>query len=233
VTLCCCAPAPAEEPFADQLLVFAAQPKKTIEHGVEWKGPFDPRRRETMLIGPTHYAATVRRDLQTTAANPVFNWYQIKDPPESLPTRVKVWVDSADDAPRDFQLGAPAYFLSTTQRISEGTPASVPEGLSHFVAYRVLNGEASQREVTPAADSKTPDVSAAFFCIPVEEWHHHQHFPVENRATCLVVYTTETTKSADPKVTTLDQFGLHTLQLEPAAWLCVPGKEFRIETGER
>ena len=189
-----------------------------------------------MLTGPRYFAATAGRDLPNSTEHGVFNWYQIKDEAEVETARVTVWVGSKETSAGTFRLGAPAYFLSTTQRISEGTPDPVPEGLCHFVAYRVLDGEQNQRKMTLAADAQAEEVvlkRAAFLCVPVEEWHHHEHFPVKNKASCLVVYEVDAMEAAEPRITALDQFGLHSLQLDPTALLGIPVKEFQIEAAER
>ena len=62
---------------------------------------------------------------------------------------------------------------------------------------------------------------AAYLCVPVEQRHHHDHFPVKSAQACLLIYEV---RPHEPKisVTTMDQFGLNTLDVQSSKWLAVP-----------
>ena len=59
-----------------------------------------------------------------------------------------------------------------------------------------------------------------FVCLPTQEWHHDEHFPVSHPSDCLVVYELDELEHTE-SVSTIDQFGLNELRTKQSKWLCV------------
>ena len=186
---------------------------------------------ETLLIGPqlfSHAVGSAHEAIQEPRA--YLNWYEIAQPPIE-PTRT---VDVRDplrgkDA-HSITIGSSAFLLSPAQRITTGSPSPIPDGLNYFKAYRILDAPLVSKTVKlngtfgPADRTAT---RAILLCVPIEQWHHDEHFRVKDSEICLIVYEL-LPQTHGVSITTLDQFGLNTLDVDSSNWLCV-----RATRGER
>jgi hypothetical protein len=66
-------------------------------------------------------------------------------------------------------------------------------------------------------------VKAAYLCVPVDHWHHHEHSPIKNKEECFIVYQLEPER-VNEAFGTLDQFGLNQLKSVSSGWICVPAR---------
>ncbi len=217
------APAKKEPVSLRPLVLHRAEPSKLIKHAVEWNSVIDPRRQETALVGPRMYATELSSEPNAPTAI-LFSWYEFPPAAEERPGfKVRVSRD-AGDLVETFAVGDASYFASQTQRLHEGTPAEIPDGLSQFVVYDILEGASERQNVilsTPSGQTAYEVIGPAFLCVPGEQWHHDEYFAVCDAASCWLVYETEATPHAS-SISTLDQFGLNELKLGAAEWLCVP-----------
>ncbi len=203
----------------EPMVVQTARPDKAIRHDVEFKSVLDSSRREVLLKGPTHHSVAAALPRLEAAAEARLNWYAIAEPWQADPGIVIVSLEGAGGKQVAVRLEKSVYFLSTTKKLAEGKPPPAPKALSHFVAYRIQDGQklgqTGDVEVTTgAAKTKVRLKDATFLCVPAEEWHHGELFPVHDRGFCMIVFTTAPFGNAVPSKTgTLDQFGLNSLQL--------------------
>ena len=59
--------------------------------------------------------------------------------------------------------------------------------------------------------------------MPVEELHHDKRLPVKDSQACMMVYEL-LPQEQEVSITTIDQFGLNTLQGRSSRWLSVPAQ---------
>ncbi len=115
------------------------------------------------------------------------------------------------------------YLLSPSQLITTGAPAPIPGGLDHYKAYRVVDASSLDRKIQ-VTDSDVSDSrrlgKPLFVCLPTQEWHHDEHFPVSHPSDCLVVYELDEREQTEI-MSTIDQFGLNELRSQQSKWLCV------------
>ncbi len=228
-TLTSCGIGTSAEMSGDFFEVVSVTPSRVIEHEVDVKGPFDDKAMETLLSGPVLFSHAVGVD-QTAAKEPkaCLNWYRIERPAKESPRTLTVSgsLEGGKNEKHEMTIASPAFLLSPAQRLTSGTPDPVPEGLSYFKAYRIddakpikqsvkLNGAFGPKQRTAA--------KAVFLCVPVEEWHHDEHFPVESPQDCLIVYELQP-HQCEASVATIDQFGLNKLQAKSSNWLCLRAK---------
>lgn len=201
-----------------RLVGHSVEAKKLIEHEVEWKSTIDATRRQSLLAGPRLFCepASPAPDASELV---LFSCYELQSDKSAGNSRPTTWSGRISEREQTFRLGEAKYFLSATQHLSDGPPASFPERLSHFVAYSIVGGGSETTPTAPASDLSRP----AFVCIPAEEWHHDEHFPVRDPLGCWVVYETTGTSGAR-EMATLDQFGLNRLELRESKWLCLPAR---------
>ena len=141
-----------------------------------------------------------------------------------------MWPNGPTSTSVEFQLDGAAYLLATTQLLGAGKPADVPEGLGQYVAYRVVGHSDENRKLQLTTKTGPQEVTLntpVFLCLPVEEWHHDAYFPLTDSTSCWIVYQISPVEHADT-ISTLDQFGLNTLTLDSAEWLCVPAPKFEV-----
>ena len=118
------------------------------------------------------------------------------------------------------------FLLSPAQRITSGPPGQIPAGLNYFRAYKIVDGSKIRQKVKLTGafgPAERVAIKAALLCVPVEEWHHDEHFPIKDPQACAVVYKLLPEK-CDVTVTTLDLFGMNKLEATSGKWLCVPAE---------
>jgi len=227
IMLGCAARASTDTAGKPSLVVREAQPEKVIRHEVEWRGPLRSERRVSMLEGPKLFSGPVSAEKNTS--EPVrFSWYKIEGTDEFPATTVCVTMAGGSEV--EFVVDAAAYLLSMTQTLDVGTPADIPAWLSQYVAYRILTPLDREGKLPAAPVTADPNIhlkSPALLCLPVEQWHHHDSFPVKSSESCWIAYSVAPREGEVESLSTLDQFGLNSLQLTAVKWLCVPG-EFRL-----
>lgn len=217
---------------ADFFEVMLVSPSRKIDHEVDLKGPFDSEITETFLLGPTLFAQAIGygedKYMQPRA---YLTGYSIERPTDE-PNRVLNARDSLQGSKAySITIGKPALLLSPAQRLATGVPNSLPERISYLKAYRIVKGAPEGEDVklneTMAAGSRKV-LKAAYFCVPVEHWHHDQHSTIKSTKDCLVIYELQS-QNIEETVRTLDQFGLNTLKTSSSKWLCVPAE--MVSTG--
>ncbi|MDG2383059.1 MAG: hypothetical protein P8N76_15435 [Pirellulaceae bacterium] len=211
-------------PTARPLVVSAVSPEKPIKHGVEWSSFLDPERHESMLSGPDRFSTELNPQSDSGEAL-IFSWYRIPAPETPAASRNLRVSPNGGESEISVEVGAASYFLSLSQQLTEGAPAENPAGMSQFVAYPITTSNATKRNVEIISadgpqrfDFAKPD----FVCLPAQEWHHDEHFGVTDPNLCWLVYATSDLGGQEKTVSTLDQFGLSKLTVQPAKWLCLP-----------
>lgn len=204
--------------------VLAVNPSRVIKHEVELKGPFDDDVVERFLIGPQLFSQAVgfnKNAIQEPKA--YLNWFKIAKPAEE-PERVVTVRDALRGKDtQQMTIERPVYLLSPSQRLKSGSPSPIPDKLNYFMAYEINDSPAIKQPVKLAGAFGPEDrtaTKAVLLCLPVEQWHHHQHSPVKNAQRCLVVYELLPHLHAST-VNTIDQFGLNKLETQSSKWLCV------------
>lgn len=208
----------------DFLEVFEVEPARTITHAVELKGSFDPEKVETELVGPRYFSRSVEC-LSRTVKKPLayLNWFEIVTPTVEPVREIEVLDMIRGGASKSLRIKSAEYFLSPSQLITAGAPESVPGGLDHYKAYRIVNAPSIDQDVTLTdmnGVTKRRLGKPLFVCLPVREWHHDEYFAASHPNDCFVVYQLDERSHAE-KFSTLDQFGLNELQTQGHQWLCV------------
>ena len=210
--------------------VLRVTPSRKIDHEVDLKGPFDSEITETFLSGPELFSQAIgygeKNPVQPRA---YLNWYSIERPTDASDQVLSVRDTLQGTNTYSITIGKPALLLSPAQRLTTGSPSEIPEGLNYFKAYEIVKGSPEGKEVklTDTLGSRNRKVlKAAYFCVPVEHWHHDQHSTVKSKENCLVVYELQP-QDVTKSVTTLDPFGLNTLKTSSSKWLCVPAQIIR------
>lgn len=216
----------------ETMVIRSARPENIVQHDVQVKGPLDSRPWEPSLEGPSHHSNAFVSDTRNEEAR--FNWYALGNTSEIPARTITVLAQIPDQAPVEFKLGKPMYFLSMAQQLADGKPSSAPKQLSHMVAY-LVNGDTRldpKAEVSVQLGSATMRVRLErplLLCLPVEEWHHDEHSDVSDASFCLIIYETQPYGPSDPRTArTLDQFGLNSLQLQRAELVGVSASNVRL-----
>lgn len=121
-------------------------------------------------------------------------------------------------------IGNAACLLSPAKRLTTGRPSDASEELSYLKRYRILEGRDLRKKVqlTLGSDSESNTVTKpAFLCLPTDEWHHEEHFPIQNKDGCLMIYELLPT-SQTSNITTIDQFGLNKLETNSRQYVLTP-----------
>ena len=212
---------------ADFLEVVAVGPKRVINHEVELKGSFDDGTIETLLTGPKLFSQSVGIGTERKQGQLAYlNWYRITKPTDEPQHVLSVRDGLSGKKTHQITIEESEFLLSPAQRITTGPPSQVPEELNHFKAYRVVNAAQLSKKLQLSGAFGGVDrtvVKVAFFCLPVEQWHHHERFPIKDSSRCMLVYEL-LPQQVDVSITTIDQFGLNTLAGESSRWLCVPAE---------
>lgn len=183
-----------------------------VFHGLEIKASSDSEKRWASLKGPKFYSAPIR---ETPGELPSYlSWYEIRKPKAETPRSITLRDSFSGEQSFTVTLGDPAFFAMPVQTLGDGAPKQIPETLDHFIAFKIINPESVELpEPTPG--------KPAYVCIPAEEWHHAEHFPIKRPGTLLMVYALETSP-ANSKTTIIDQFGLNKLTMQSKDMVYVP-----------
>ncbi|MCP4192335.1 MAG: hypothetical protein GY768_17115 [Planctomycetaceae bacterium] len=211
-------------PTARPLIVSSVTPETPIKHGVEWSSSLDPERHESMLTGPDRFSTELNPQ-PDSGETLIFSWYQIPAPETPVALRNLRLSPNGGESEIIVEVGEASYFLSLSQQLTEGTPAENPPGMSQFVAYPISSCNSTKRNVEIVSPDGLQDFDLAspeFVCLPVKEWHHEEHFGITEPNLCWLVYATDQLGGKEHTVSTLEQFGLSKLNVQPAKWLCLP-----------
>ena len=217
----------AGAPPLDYFLAVMVRPSTLVKHAVDLQGPFDPSRVETLLVGPRYFCHTVRVGSHPIALEgSCFNWYEIEKPSRQADRLLSVRSPMNGEESFEVAIGDAACLLSPAKRLTTGPPSDASEELSYLKGYRILEGPDLHKKVEltlePGSEFHTI-TKPAFMCVPAQEWHHHEHFPVTNKDGCLLVYEL-LPKSQTGNITTIDQFGLNKLEANSRRYLLAPAK---------
>ena len=206
------------------LEVLSVTPAQQVEHSVDLKSRFDERRVETPLRGPAFFSRAVGcmdRPAKKVRAN--LNWFRIDQPDEQPVRKVEVLDIVRGSNGKMLSIGGAEFLLSPSQLITTGAPDAVPDGLDHYKAYRIVDApevEMSVQLTGSARPSQRRLGKPVYLCLPVQEWHHHEHFDASHPNDCFVVYELDS-QSHSGEFNTIDQFGLNELTSQESRWLCV------------
>ena len=211
----------------DYFEVMDVTPSRVINHEIELKGPFDDDLIKTRLTGPQLFSHAVGSGEKAAQdRNAYLNWYKIAQP-ATEPRRILVICDSLrGNKAHQITIQNSAFLLLPAQRVTTGPPSPLPDGLDHFKAYKIVNATQVSQQVKLAGTYGPADrtaTKAAYLCVPVEQRHHHDHFPVKNAQDCMLIYELMPHEHKT-SVTTIDQFGLNKLDTHSGRWLSVPAE---------
>jgi hypothetical protein len=208
----------------DFLEVLEIEPARTITHAVELKSKFDSEKVKTELEGPRFFSRSVECLNRPVKKPPAYlNWFEIVAPEVEPVREIDVLDMIRGGSSKSLRIKSAEYLLSPSQLITTGVPESVPGGLDHYKAYRIVDAPSLDQDVT-LTDRDGPTKrrlgKPLFVCLPVREWHHDEYFAASHPNDCFVVYQLDERSHAE-KFSTLDQFGLNELQSKGHQWLCV------------
>ena len=211
------------------LEVIRVRPANRIEHGVDLQSTIDEQRVATKLIGPELIARTVAGFGRGTPGKPAYlTWYRIGNPVASSPRTLSVLDRVRGENGTRLTLGDAEYVLSPAQRILSGPPEQIPDGLDHYVAYRIVDAKPLQMsiEIRAAETTQRREVSRPLYCcLAAKQWHHEDFIDVTHPRDCFVVYEMDS-QSNDEKLSTIDQFGMNRLRATESQWLGVRAAVF-------
>ena len=208
----------------DFLEVVEVEPARTITHAVELKSRFDRKKVETELEGPRYFSRSVEC-LNRPVKNPLayLTWFELVAPAVEPVREIDVLDMIRGGSNKSLRIKSAEFLLTPAQLITTGAPESVPDGLDHYKAYRIVDAPSLDQEVT-LTDISGPRKrrlgKPLFVCLPVREWHHDEFFAASHPNDCFVVYQLDE-RSHDATFSTLDQFGLNELRAQARRWLCV------------
>ncbi len=212
------------------------QPERVIKHAVDFQGPFDENAVTTPLRGPYLFGHPVHIDSQPPAVADAFlNVYEIHNPPPAERRILSLRDPEPDAVARQITIGQAAYVLLPTQQITTGPPSPLDESLSRFKAYRILQEKPARKELRVQGSYGKTEImwgEPAWLCVPVEEWHHAEHFPVKDARHWMVIYAVSPQPHSQA-VNTIDSFGMHSLASTDVAWLALPVEPVAPTTDRR
>jgi hypothetical protein len=212
--------------------VVKVTPSRLIKHEVQSKSPFDNDQIETVLAGPQFFSHGVGFKHQAIQEpRPYLNWYEIEEPPKEPRRTVVVRDPLRGNDTHSVTIESSAFLLSPAQRLTTGSPTSIPAGLNYFKAYRILDAPLFSKKVNlngTLGPENRMATRAILLCVPIEQWHHDDHFRVKSSQDCLVVYELLPQKHS-VRITTIDQFGLNELNAHSSNWLCVRATTSELE----
>ena len=209
---------------AEFLEVLKGQPSNLIEHAVDLKSDYDAWKLYSDLEGPHYVSIAVGCMGRKARRSAYLTWYRITNarPSERRQVDVTDLVRGADSRPLTIE--SAEYLLSPAQRITSGPPDDIPDGLDHYKAYRIVDAEPIQLDVTlsgAVGPANRRLGTPLFLCVAAEEWHHDELFPASHRRDGFVVYEMEDAVLDASSITLMDQFGLNRFSNESSRWLCV------------
>lgn len=208
----------------DFLEVIRVKPAQVIEHGVETKSRYDSERKKSSLEGPVYFSRGVgamKRPVKSPQA--FMNWFAIKDAVAQPKREVDVLDMVRGAASKRLRIGNEAFLISPSQLLTSGTPDEVPEGLDIYKAYEIHDSTAVGLKL--GIDSSLGKGTATvgkpvYLCMPTEEWHHDETFPITHLNDCFVVYEIDSQPTTST-FNTIDQFGINELKGSNVTWICV------------
>jgi len=151
------------------------------------------------------------------------NWFAIKDAEPQPKREVEVLDMVRGAASKRLKIGNEAFLISPSQQLTSGTPDEVPEGLDIYKAYEIHGGVSVGLKLDIASslgNGKATVGKPLYLCIPTEEWHHDETFPVTHKNDCFVVYEIDE-QPLTSTINTIDQFGINELKSSSIRWICV------------
>jgi hypothetical protein len=208
----------------DFLEVIRVKPAQVIEHGVETKSRYDSERKESSLEGPVYFSRGVgamKRAVKSPQA--YMNWFAIKNAVAQPKREVDVLDMVRGASSKRLRIGNEAFLISPSQLLTSGTPDEVPAGLDVYKAYQIHDGTAVELklDIDSSLGKGTAKVGKpVYLCMPSEEWHHDETFPVTHPNDCFVVYEIDA-QPTTATFNTIDQFGINELKASNVTWICV------------
>jgi hypothetical protein len=191
---------------------------------VTLQGRFDAERADVDLVGPVCFSRAIGGLNRQVSKPPAYlTWYTIRKPKTESARMLKVLDMVRGSADKVLKVTTAEFFVSPSQLITTGVPDSIPEGLDHYKAYRVVDAPSLDREITVTGShsaTKRRLGKPLFVCLAVKEWHHDEHFPASHPNDCFVVYELDEQRASETYYT-MDQFGLNELAGNKNHWLCV------------
>ncbi|MDE0865948.1 MAG: hypothetical protein OSA98_19340 [Rubripirellula sp.] len=208
----------------DFLEVIRVKPAQTIVHGVETKSRYDSERKESSLEGPDYFSrgiGAMKRAVKIPRA--YMNWFAIKDATPQPKREVDVLDMVRGASSKRLQIGNAEFLISPSQLLTSGVPDAVPEGLDIYTAYQIHDGGSVELKLdieSSLGKGKATVGKPIYLCMPTEEWHHDETFPVTHPNDCFVVYEIDEQPTTST-FSTIDQFGINELQASSVKWICV------------
>ena len=184
-------PASADDPvgFCE---VVAVTPSRTINHEIDLKGQFDKEVTETFLTGPQLFSHAVGFGGKAPANEDTYlNWYKIEKPVAEPRRALSIRDPLRGNGRHQIVIENAAFLLSPSQRVTSGPPSRIPAGLNPFKAYRIVGSDTGNWKAKLTGSFGPEErvaTKAVFLCVPVQQWHHDEHFAIKNPAACMLVY---------------------------------------------
>lgn len=213
----------------DHFKVYPVDPQP-VDETVEVMGQFDKEPFKIRVRAFRYFANPVIKNKENDGRyideNAHLKWYiirRLEDPPTRSVT-VEI-TNQFHEKPVRVVLARPPIFLLAP---AEKKGHKFPEGLDHYLVYRVLSGEFEPRSVdlrdqwTEKEAEKTPLRRLVFVCVPCMKIHDGKKYEIRNERDHLTVYSTGV--MAKPReAAARDQFGEGEFKItETANLLCVP-----------
>ena len=179
--------------------------KRVIQHEVKLQTVLASEPQAVTLVGPVRFSTTeLSEGNKTTRA--ALSWYEISELAEQESRTVTIWRDKSEQIQID--LGRPVYLLTPAMILTSGAPEDHPVSLNNFVAFRVAAQHISISKLVEKPAGLANVEEALYLCLPAEEWHHEEHFPIKMPSRGFIIVSGP--QSTGPnKLTMLDQFGLN------------------------
>ena len=194
---------------------------KVRYHGVDSQSVTEDKKQFVQLSGPTHFS----RAMAFEAQQPAFlSWYSIRKPAGDTQT-LKFSIAKPNQT-IELQIEEAEYVLCPSKELQDGRPAEVPERLSYLKAFKIKDAPRVETKVqlSGAAGPKSRQVAKpTHVCIPMQQWHHDEHFVVTDEKTCYLIFSVEPAK-ASMEMAAIDQFGLHGLDVKKSSMVMLPVK---------
>ncbi len=207
-------------------VVLSGDPASKIFHTVDTKSRLDEKRKVTSLRGPMALSISHREEKEKTP--PYLAWYRIANPTQDDNGS---WTleDAANSKPYAVDLAAASFLLTPAKRLTSGTPKKEPSDLDIFKAYEISESSCEPIELQldhPLVGTMAGKATPKYLCMPVEESHHDEVFPIKKPDFCFVVYEliNPAEKENIMSLTSIDQFGIHSLSATQSSLICVPAR---------
>lgn len=207
-------------------IVLSGDPASKIFHTVDTKSRLDEKRKVTSLRGPMALSISHKEDKQKTP--PYLAWYKIADP---IKEDNGSWTleDAENRKPYSVDLAAASFLLTPAKRLTSGPPKKEPSDLDIFKAYEISKSSCEPIELQqdhPLFGRMAATATPKYLCMPVEESHHDEVFPIKKPGFCFVVYELINPAELEDKMTltSIDQFGIHRLSATQSSLICVPAR---------